>query len=149
LEQDQLLPLVSVQKTKQHVGMQMVKQKEGGNIILFADWAIGRPYKNYLAYFISKGAIPTLTRTLAKELGDRNNNIRVNCISPGPSMKPDDIPEDVAKAASDATIVKRWGTADNLSKAVIHFIENNFVTGQVLNVDGGRSIYNTDDVEED
>src|SRR5262249_33711577 len=72
----------------QHVGLAMVHEADGGSIVTLGDWAIERPYLNYAAYFPSKGAIPTLTRTLAVELGTRNPKVRVNCILPGPVMLP-------------------------------------------------------------
>src|SRR5438067_190610 len=77
----------------QHAGLAMVKQPEGGNIVTICDWAIERPYLDYAAYFPSKGAIPTLTRTFAVELGTRNPNVRVNCVLPGPVLLPVDLPE--------------------------------------------------------
>src|SRR5260370_30371381 len=49
----------------QQAGLAIVRQAEGGCIVTVGDWAIARPYVNYAAYFPSKGAIPTLTRTLA------------------------------------------------------------------------------------
>jgi pteridine reductase len=125
----------------QHVGLTMVKQKEGGAIITLGDWAIERPYLDYAAYFPSKGAIPTLTRTLAVELGTRNPNVRVNCILPGPVMLPPDLPEEEKREAIEATLVKREGTPANIAQAVLFLIDNDFVTGVCLPVDGGRSIY--------
>ena len=59
----------------QRVGLLMVAQPEGGSIITIGDWAIERPYRNYAAYFPSKGAIPAMTRSLAVELGARNPNV--------------------------------------------------------------------------
>jgi len=126
----------------QYVGKKMITQKKGGVIINFADWAIERPYLNYAAYFPSKGAIPTMTRSLAQELGKRNPAVRVNCISPGPVMLPPDMPEAEKKQAIAGTIVKHEGSPKNIALAVIHFIENDFITGQNINVDGGRSIFN-------
>ena len=76
----------------QRVGLEMVKQPEGGSIIMIGDWAIQRPYRNYAAYFPSKGAIPAMTRSLAVELGSRNPRVRVNCIHPGPVMLPEAMP---------------------------------------------------------
>ncbi len=128
----------------QHAGLAMVKQPEGGNIITFGDWAIERPYLNYAAYFPSKGAIPTLTRTLAVELGTRNPNVRVNCILPGPVMLPPDFPQAERDAAINATLVKREGRPENVVQAVLHFIDNDFLTGVCLPVDGGRTIYSPD-----
>ncbi|HEX5102486.1 MAG TPA: SDR family oxidoreductase [Pirellulaceae bacterium] len=127
--------------TAQHAGLAMVQQPEGGSIVNIGDWAIVRPYLNYAAYFPSKGAIPTLTRTLAVELGTRNPNVRVNCVLPGPVMLPPDLPASERQAAIDATLVKREGRPENVAQAVLHFIENDFITGACLPVDGGRSVY--------
>jgi len=125
----------------QQAGLAMVQQPEGGNIVLLGDWAIVRPYRHYAAYFPSKGAIPTLTRTLAVELGTRNPNVRVNCILPGPVMLPPDLPEEERRQAIAATLVKREGRPENVAQAVLFFLDNDFVTGVCLPVDGGRSIY--------
>ncbi|MFO0866390.1 MAG: SDR family oxidoreductase [Gemmataceae bacterium] len=102
---------------------------------------------NYAAYFPSKGAIPTLTRTLAVELGVRNPSIRVNCVLPGPVMLPPDLPEAERQAAIDATLVKREGTPQHIAQAVLFFIDNDFVTGVSLPVDGGRSIFSPDSAD--
>jgi pteridine reductase len=125
----------------QHAGLAMVQQPEGGSIVNIGDWAIMRPYLNYAAYFPSKGAIPTLTRTLAVELAVRNPNVRVNCILPGPVMLPAELPAAERDAAINATLVKREGRPENVAQAVLHFIDNDFITGACLPVDGGRSIY--------
>ena len=85
----------------QHAGLAMVQQPEGGNIVTIGDWATHRPYLDYAAYFPSKGAIPTLTRTFAVELGTRNPAVRVNCILPGPVMLPPDLPDAERHGLSD------------------------------------------------
>ncbi|MBX9680551.1 MAG: SDR family oxidoreductase [Gemmataceae bacterium] len=131
----------------QRAGLAMAKQREGGCIITIGDWATTRPYMNYSAYFPSKGAIPTLTRTLAVELGVRNPAVRVNCIMPGPVMLPPDLPEAERQAAIDATLVKREGTPQHIAQAVLFLIDNDFVTGVCVPVDGGRSIYSPDSAE--
>ena len=125
----------------QQAGLIMVKQPEGGNIITIGDWATERPYLNYAAYFPSKGAIPALTRTFAVELGTRNPRVRVNCIMPGPVMLPPELPEAKRHAAIQATLVKREGSPVNIAQSVLFFIDNDFVTGVCLAVDGGRSVY--------
>lgn len=125
----------------QQAGLAMVRQPEGGCIINIGDWAVARPYLNYAAYFPSKGAIPTMTRSLAVELGSRNPKVRVNCILPGPVMLPDDLPEAERKQAIDATLVKREGRPENIAQAVLSLIDNDFITGVCLPVDGGRTIY--------
>ena len=130
----------------QLAGLAMVRQPEGGCIVTVGDWAVVRPYVNYAAYFPSKGAIPTLTRTLAVELGSRNPNVRVNCILPGPVLLPPDLPEAERRQAIDATLVKREGRPENIAQAVLFLVDNDFVTGVCLPVDGGRSIYAPDSV---
>jgi pteridine reductase len=125
----------------QHAGLAMVKQPEGGCIVNIADWAEVRPYLNYAAYFPSKGAVTTLTRTFAVELAHRNPRVRVNCVMPGPVMLPPDLPEAERRQAIDATLVKREGSPTNIAQAVLSFVENDFVTGVCLPVDGGRTVY--------
>lgn len=125
----------------QLAGLAMVKQATGGSIILLGDWACERPYLHYASYFPSKGAIPTLTRTLAVELGTRNPAVRVNCILPGPVMLPPDLPQAERDEAIYATLVKREGKPENIAQAVHFLINNDFVTGVCLPVDGGRTIF--------
>jgi pteridine reductase len=125
----------------QQAGLVMVRQANGGSIINLGDWAIDRPYLNYAAYFPSKGAIPTLTRCLAVELGTRNPLVRVNCILPGPVLLPPDLPANERHQAIRATLVKREGSPANIAQAVLFLIDNDFVTGVCLPVDGGRSVY--------
>jgi pteridine reductase len=122
-------------------GLAMVRQPEGGCLITLGDWAEVRPYLHYAAYFPSKGAIPALTRSLAVELGTRNPRVRVNCVLPGPVLLPPDLPLDERQAAIDATLVRREGRPENVAQAVLYLIDNDFVTGDCLHVDGGRTIY--------
>jgi pteridine reductase len=125
----------------QQAGLAMVRQPEGGCIVTMGDWAVARPYVNYAAYFPSKGAIPALTRSLAVELGSRNPAVRVNCILPGPVMLPPDLPAAERRQAIDATLVKREGRPENIAQAVLFFMDNDFVTGVCLPVDGGRTVF--------
>ncbi len=125
----------------QQAGLAMVQQPEGGNIVNLGDWAEVRPYLNYAAYFPSKGAVTTMTRSLAVELGSRNPGVRVNCVMPGPVMLPPDLPQAERDAAIAGTLVKREGSPQNVAQAVLSFIDNDFLTGVCLPVDGGRSIY--------
>jgi pteridine reductase len=125
----------------QQAGLAMVRQPEGGCIVNLGDWAEARPYPGYAAYFASKGAIPTLTRCLAVELGTRNPRVRVNCILPGPVMMPPTLTDEERREAISATLVRREGSPANVAGAVLFFIDNDFVTGACLPVDGGRTIY--------
>jgi pteridine reductase len=130
----------------QWAGLAMVRQPEGGSIVTLGDWATARPYLNYAAYFPSKGAIPALTRCLAVELGSRNPAVRVNCILPGPVLLPPDLPEAERRQAVEATLVKREGRPEHVAQAVLFFLDNDFVTGACLPVDGGRTVFAPDSV---
>jgi pteridine reductase len=124
----------------QEAGSVMVDQPDGGGIVTVGDWAMARPYPEYAAYFPSKGAIPTLTRSLAVELARRNPRIRVNCVLPGPVLLPPDLDPTERAAAIAGTLVKREGTPEHVAHAVLFLLENDFVTGVCLPVDGGRTI---------
>jgi pteridine reductase len=121
-------------------GLIMAKQPEGGAIITIGDWATARPYPGYAAYFASKGAIPTITRALAVELAGRNPAIRVNCIEPGPVMVPENLDEHEVKGVIASTLLHRLGRPENIAQAVVFLIENDYITGITLPVDGGRTI---------
>ncbi len=121
-------------------GLIMAGQPEGGAIVTIGDWATARPYPDYAAYFASKGAIPTLTRCLAVELARRNPAVRVNCILPGPVMLPEHLSEHEVKGAVAGTLLKRLGSPENIAQAVLFLVENDYVTGVCLPVDGGRTI---------
>lgn len=125
----------------QHAGLAMVKQPEGGLIVNLGDWAEVRPYLDYSAYFPSKGAITTMTRSFAVELAHRNPRVRVNCILPGPVMLPPDLPEEERLHSINATLVKREGSPRHIALAVLSFVDNDFITGVCLPVDGGRTVY--------
>lgn len=124
----------------QHAGLAMARQPEGGCIVNLGDWAEARPYLDYAAYFPSKGGVSALTRSLAVEFAARNPNVRVNCILPGPVMLPPDLSAAERQQAINGTLVKREGSPANIALAVLHFIDNDFVTGACLPVDGGRTI---------
>lgn len=124
----------------QHAGLKMAEQPSGGVIVNIGDWATVRPYTEYAAYHPSKGAIPTITRTMAVELSQRNPQVRVNAVLPGPVLFPVDMSEAERQAVVETTLLKRGGSPQNVAQAVVFFAENDFVTGVCLPVDGGRSI---------
>jgi len=123
------------------VGRVMVGQQEGGTIVTVGDWALRRPYTDHLAYHTSKGAVAAFTRALAVELGRQNPRVRVNMVEPGPVMLPADLPEEEKQEAIGATLVRREGNPNDVAKAVMALVENGFITGVSLPVDGGRSIW--------
>jgi len=90
-------------------------------------------------YTASKGGVIALTKTTAKELGSRN--IRCNAVAPGfiQSKMTDVLPDDVKKAYMDTIPLKRFGTAEDIAKAVAWLAgdESAYVTGQIISVNGG------------
>lgn len=124
----------------QKAGLVMVRQPQGGAIVTIGDWAIEHPYPDYAAYFPSKGAIPAITRTFAVELALRNPAVRVNCVLPGPVMLPADLTQQERQRAVAGTLLGREGRPEHVAHAVSFLIDNDFVTGVCLPVDGGRTI---------
>jgi pteridine reductase len=124
----------------QHAGQIMVQQEQGGAIVNICDWAVERPYRNYSAYFTSKGAIPALTRVFAVELAPK---VRVNAVLPGPVAMPDSISEAERNRAVAGTLLRRAGKPQNVADAVMALLQNDFITGVCLPVDGGRTIGDT------
>lgn len=128
-------------------GAVMTSQPTGGSIVNLGDWATVRPYLDHAAYFPSKGAIDTMTRSLAVELAMRNPAIRVNCVKPGPVLLADEVPDDKRQKLCESTLTGGIGTAEHVAHAVRFLCENTFVNGVCLPVDGGRSIYAPDGLQ--
>lgn len=124
----------------QHAGLLMAEQESGGAIVNVGDWATARPYRDYSAYFVSKGAIPTLTRMFAVELAPK---VRVNAVLPGPVLIPEHFSAAERREVTEATLLRRAGQPEPIAEAVAFLIENQFITGTCLPVDGGRTIAGT------
>jgi pteridine reductase len=124
----------------QQAGLIMAGQDQGGAIVNIGDWAVERPYRNYSAYFISKAAIPTLTRMFAVELAPK---VRVNAVLPGPVLLPEIVSAEERRRAISGTLLNRAGRPENIAHAVAALLENDFITGACLPVDGGRTLGDT------
>jgi pteridine reductase len=98
-----------------------------------------RPLPGYIIYSTAKAALVHLTRALARELAPE---VRVNGIAPGPVLWPESGTDDAQRRAIiDSTLLQRAGSPADVARAVRFFaIDAPFVTGQVLAVDGGRSL---------
>jgi pteridine reductase len=113
--------------------------QRGGLIINLADIHGMRPLRRYPVYSLAKAGVIMLTLSLARELGP---HVRVNAIAPGPVMWPEDGMDPALQAKILArTALKRPGSAVDVARACLFFAtEAPYVTGQILAVDGGRSI---------
>ena len=113
----------------------------GGTIVNITDIHAERPLAGYPLYAAAKGALLTLTRALAIELAPE---VRVNAVAPGPILWPEDgqFPDDQRDAIVRHTLLKRPGSPDDIASAVRFLMLNApYITGQVINVDGGRSAH--------
>jgi pteridine reductase len=125
----------------QEAGAVMVRQETGGSIVTFGDSADEHPAQNHVAYFSSKGAIPAMTRALAVEFAARNPRVRVNCILPGGFMPSDDLSKESQEELISKTPANQEDRRECVAHAVLFFLENTFITGACLPVDGGQSIF--------
>lgn len=115
-----------------------VLRRDGGGVVLnIADLAGVQAWSGHAAHGIAKAGLLHFTRIAARQLGP---DIRVNAIAPGTVLPPEGTPdEEVRKLASRAAL-KRTGSPDDVVEAVLYLVNAGFVTGQVLAVDGGRSV---------
>ncbi len=112
--------------------------RNGGCIVNIGDTGGLSPWPSYLPYSLTKAGVIAMTKGLAKALAP---DIRVNCINPGPVLLPDDISEQDREQAIGNTLLKREGRATDIAVMVRFLLEKGeYMTGSVVNVDGGRSI---------
>ncbi len=113
----------------------LMRARGAGKIINIADVAGELIWPAYLPYSVSKAALIAVNRGLAKAFAP---DIQVNAIAPGPVLFPDYYTEE--RAAIDRTLLKRAGSTQDIVNAVMFLIENDYITGEIIHVDGGRHI---------
>ena len=128
-------PLFLSQEAAPHLKNQL------GCIVNIVDIHANRPLKNYVIYSSAKAGLSSLTRSLALELAPE---IRVNGVSPGPILWPEnDEWKDLSVRQSiiSKTLLKRMGEPNDIARTVLFLIADApYITGQIIVVDGGRSI---------
>jgi len=108
-----------------------------GLIVNILDRGAFAPFLHFLAHSVGKHGLLGLTRNLAVELAP---TVRVNAIAPGPVLPLEDhTPEQIARVAEN-TLLGRWGMPNDVVKALRYLIDADYVTGEVLFVDGGERI---------
>ena len=110
-----------------------------GLIVNIVDIHAGAPLKRHPVYCAAKAGLAMLTRSLARELGPQ---VRVNGVAPGPVLWPEgEMPAALRDDIISRTALKRPGSPEDIAKAVLYLAKDApYVTGQILAVDGGRSL---------
>ncbi|MBT3431269.1 MAG: SDR family oxidoreductase, partial [Candidatus Thioglobus sp.] len=114
--------------------------KENGCIINIVDIHAERPLKNHSIYNISKAGLAMMTKTLAKELAP---NVRVCGVSPGSIFWPENKAElntEQKNKMLEKIALKKQGKASDIADTVLFLAKSNYITGQIINVDGGRTL---------
>lgn len=115
-------------------------KKNQGHIINIIDIYGQRPLKNYSIYSIAKAGLLMMTKSLALELSPE---ICVNGISPGSTLWPEglnDLDEKRKAKLLEKTLLNRLADPNDISRAVLFFASSSSITGQILNIDSGRSV---------
>ncbi len=117
-------------------------RRNHGCIVNIIDIHADRPMRNYVVYSVAKGGLLALTRSLAAELGPE---VRVNGVSPGAIIWPEDerwSDELARQRIVQTTLLKRIGDPEDIARTVGFLVfDAPYITGQVIAVDGGRSIH--------
>ena len=114
-------------------------KKNSGFIINVTDINVDKALINHSIYLAAKSGLQTLTRALAKELAP---DIRVNAIAPGAILEPPNVEWTIEQKNKiiNSVPMARMGTEKDIVDAAIYLSEAEYVTGQILNIDGGKSL---------
>jgi NAD(P)-dependent dehydrogenase (short-subunit alcohol dehydrogenase family) len=112
----------------------MLRAGEGAmvNIVDLSAW---EPWPGHVAHAVGKAALLALTRQLALELAP---GVQVNAVAPGPVLPPPGYSQEVAGRIAARTLKGRWGSAEDVASAVLFLVQADYITGEVLVVDGGE-----------
>lgn len=108
---------------------------DGGVIIAIGDLAAIEPWPGFAGHGVGKGAMLSLTRQLALELAP---TIRANAVIPGPALRPENYDDETYERVQNDTLLGRWGTPEEMAHAVRFLVEADYITGEVITVDGGQ-----------
>jgi len=115
----------------------IMKARGEGAIINIVDRSAWHPFRGFAAHSVGKAGLLAFTRQLAVELAPE---VKVNAVSPGPVLPPPGYPDEKAERVAQGTLLKRWGTPKDVADAVLFLIESDYITGEVITVDGGEQI---------
>ncbi|MFN8493276.1 MAG: SDR family oxidoreductase [Caldilineaceae bacterium] len=107
----------------------------GGVIVNIVDLSAWTPWPNFTAHAVGKAGLLALTHQMALELAP---TIRVNAVAPGPVLPAPSMNEQRIASSAQQTLLERWGNPADVARAVKYLVEADFVTGDVVTVDGGE-----------
>ncbi len=113
----------------------MMLDRGEGAIVNIVDLSAWQPWPDYGAHSVGKAALLALTRQLALELAPV---VQVNAVAPGPVLPPPGYDEGQIARVASRTLKNRWGTPDDVADAVLYLVQADYVTGEVIAVDGGE-----------
>jgi NAD(P)-dependent dehydrogenase (short-subunit alcohol dehydrogenase family) len=108
-----------------------------GLIVNIVDLSAWQPWRGFAAHGVAKAGLLALTRQLALELAPA---VRVNAIAPGNVLPPPGTTPERAASLARRSLLGRWGSPDDVARALLYLVEADFVTGDVLTVDGGERL---------
>lgn len=114
-------------------------KKNTGSIINIIDIHSEKPMKDYSLYSMAKASLAMMTKSLAKDLG---SSVRVNGVSPGAILWPEHETDNTGKQQEILQRIPlgKMGEAKDIAEAVLFLATQNYITGQIINIDGGRSL---------
>lgn len=114
-------------------------KKTQGCIVNMVDIHAERPIKEHPIYCMAKAALAMMTKSLARELGPE---VRVNGVAPGAILWPEELDDVTRQRIVSRTFLKRKGDPRDIAETILFLINASYVTGQIVAVDGGRSLNN-------
>ena len=108
-----------------------------GLIVNLTDWGVQRPHPEFLPYYAAKAGLAAMTAGLARAFAP---SVRVNAIAAGPILMPQDSDPAYAEKIRKLTLLNRMGGVQSVVLTVLFLISNEYVTGETITVDGGRSL---------
>jgi NAD(P)-dependent dehydrogenase (short-subunit alcohol dehydrogenase family) len=115
----------------------MMRERGEGAMVNIVDLSAWKPFKGYVAHSVGKAGLLALTRSLALELAPAVN---VNAVAPGPVLPPPNYSTEQIDRVARRTLKGRWGAAQDVANAVRFLVEADYITGEVIVVDGGERL---------
>ena len=114
----------------------LLEQPEAA-IVNIVDLSVWQAWPNFTAHAVAKSGLLALTRQMALELAP---TVRVNAVASGPVMPLPTYSKERLQRSANRTLLKRWGAPEDVAQAVRFLVVSNFMTGEVVRVDGGELI---------